>query len=173
MNACALRPAVEPDDHRALAALARDIWHEHYPAIISLDQIEYMLANGYSAQTLAAEQAAGTRFVLARISDAGDAGFASVSPDSKDTATAWLDKFYVRRAHRGAGVGRRLLDWAIDTALAIDARALCLRVNRHNAQSVAIYRHAGFAIERADVKPIGQGFVMDDYIMRKPLASAG
>lgn len=171
MNACTLEPAVEPDDHRALAALARDIWYEHYPAIISLDQIEYMLANGYSAQTLAAEQAAGTCFMIARV-DAHDAGFASVSRDDNDAATAWLDKFYVRREHRGAGVGRHLLDWALKTALTNDARALCLRVNRYNTQSVAIYRHAGFTIERADVKTIGQGFVMDDYIMRKPLAPA-
>jgi|AntDeeMetagen192_2_1112575.scaffolds.fasta_scaffold10957_2 hypothetical protein len=39
MNTCTLEPAVEPADHRALAALARDIWYEHYPAIISRDPL--------------------------------------------------------------------------------------------------------------------------------------
>lgn len=172
MSAGILDPAITPSDHRALAVLARDIWYEHYVAIISVEQIEYMLARGYSAATLAAEQAAGTRFVIARV-DGQDAGFASVSPDATDSGTAWLDKFYVRREHRGAGLGRQLLDWAMKTAREHDARALCLRVNRHNRQSVAIYEHAGFSVERADVKEIGGGFVMDDYIMCQPLPAPG
>lgn len=170
MTGCKLEPATHAADHRALAKLAREIWHEHYPGIISIDQIEYMLASGYSARAMAAEQAVGTRFVRARIGD-DDVGFASVSPDADDAALVWLDKLYVRRANRGHGVGRALLDWAHDNALALDAQALCLRVNRHNRGAVAVYEKTGFRVDRADVKSIGHGFVMDDYIMHKALIS--
>lgn len=170
MKTCTLAAATGAHDHRALAALAREIWHEHYPGIIGVDQIEYMLATGYSAQTMAAEQSAGTRFVLARIDNA-DVGFASVSPDCTDSTSAWLDKLYVKQTHRGGGVGQRLLAWAADTGRALHARSLCLRVNRDNTGAVAIYRKAGFTVLREHVKPIGRGFVMDDYIMACPLAA--
>ena len=45
-------------------------------------------------------------------------------------------------------------------------------MNRDNAASVAMYQHAGFEIEREDVKSIGNGFVMDDYVMRLALGGA-
>jgi hypothetical protein len=57
-------PAV-PDDCRIsplaaadiepLTALAREIWHQHYPGIITVKQIEYMLEQRYSPDTIRAE----------------------------------------------------------------------------------------------------------------------
>src|SRR5690242_11377516 len=38
-----------------LAALARDIWRAHYPGIISVAQIEYMLAERYDEAVIRAE----------------------------------------------------------------------------------------------------------------------
>jgi GNAT superfamily N-acetyltransferase len=168
MSACALQPATRSIDHHRLSELARLIWHEHYPDIIGIEQIEYMLATGYGLDTLATEQAAGTRFVLAWVGET-TAGFAGVSPDGQDPALAWLDKLYVRAENRGQGVGRRLLDWARSAARELDADYLCLRVNRGNSGAIAVYEHAGFTIEGEHVKPIGGGFVMDDYIMRQTL----
>ena len=92
-----------------------------------------------------------------------------VSPDEHAGDIAWLDKLYLLAENRGQGIGGQLIGWARETAGTLDARALCLRVNRDNAASVAMYRHAGFEIEREDVKSIGNGFVMDDYVMRLPL----
>ena len=117
---------------------------------------------------LADQQAQGTRFVLAWVGDT-PAGFAAVSPDEQAGDIAWLDKLYLLAENRGQGIGGQLIEWARETARTLDARALCLRVNRDNAASVAMYQHAGFEIEREDVKSIGNGFVMDDYVMRLPL----
>ena len=43
--------------------------------------------------------------------------------------------------------------------------AIRLTVNKGNADSIAIYRHTGFAIVIDVVADIGNGYVMDDYVM--------
>jgi hypothetical protein len=42
---------------RLVADLARSIWFEHDPAIISWSQIHYMLEAGYAPRVIAAEMA--------------------------------------------------------------------------------------------------------------------
>jgi RimJ/RimL family protein N-acetyltransferase len=49
--------------------------------------------------------------------------------------------------HRGQGIGRRLLDAAIDWARSKDAHKVVLEVWPHNERARALYRSAGFADE--------------------------
>jgi diamine N-acetyltransferase len=44
-----------------------------------------------------------------------------------------------------------------------------LTVNRHNAGPIAFHQRMGFTIAGTLVQDIGQGFVMDDYKMIKPI----
>ncbi|MES1929336.1 N-acetyltransferase GCN5 [Salinisphaera dokdonensis CL-ES53] len=168
MTACELQAATRTEDHERLADLARQIWHEHYPGIISTGQIDYMLANGYDLDTLAAEQAAGTRFVLA-CREQVTLAFAAVSPDIENPTIAWLDKLYVKAEARGQGIASQLMAWALRTATEREANVMKLRVNRDNAGAVEAYRRLGFVVESEHVKPIGNGYVMDDYIMQRPV----
>ena len=46
---------------------------------------------------------------------------------------------------------------------------LILNVNKNNVQAIRAYEKNGFAIREAVVVDIGGGFVMDDYVMAKPL----
>lgn len=158
-----IKAAVDASALDEVVRLAHIIWREHYTPIIGRAQVEYMLGRGYTPAALAAEQAAGSRFLLA--CDGSQAvGYAGWAPDADDPGMAWLDKFYVLREARGAGVATALLQRVVtDTR----AATLKLRVNRDNTGAIAAYRRLGFAIEGADVKPIGGGFVMDDYIMRR------
>ena len=171
MTGYVLMAATTAEQRDRLAALAHEIWHEHYPSIIGAAQVEYMLAAGYNPDTLAAQQRAGTRFTLAVDDEDRAVGFAAVSPDTIAARTAWLDKLYVRADCRGKGIGRALLERVRAQALEMNARVLRLRVNRDNAGAVAAYQRAGFAIEASDVKDIGGGFVMDDYIMAADLGA--
>ncbi|MES1953725.1 GNAT family N-acetyltransferase [Salinisphaera hydrothermalis] len=150
-----------------LSALAHVIWRQHYTPIIGREQVEYMLHGGYSESALNEQLAAGTRFTLARRGPRFLA-FAAVSPDSDAPKTAWLDKLYVHIEARNLGVGRRLVERACEQARTFGADTLRLRVNRDNAESITAYQRIGFEIEQEDVKDIGHGFVMDDYIMAMP-----
>lgn len=170
MAAFELVIADTPDLLAEITALAHVIWRQHYTPIIGHEQVEYMLADGYSANALAAQQAAGTCFILAR-RDAHFVAFTAVSPDSEQVGTAWLDKLYVHISARSLGIGRALVGCVAREAESSGANTLRLRVNRHNAESIAAYQRIGFRVERADVKDIGNGFVMDDYIMAAPLSA--
>jgi ribosomal protein S18 acetylase RimI-like enzyme len=153
-------------DLPAIAALADRVWRAHYPGIISPEQIEYMLARMYDLDVLAREMTEqGIRLACAEESGALIA-FASWGPPAP---RAKLHKLYVDPARQRRGVGSRLLAHVEREARAAGAGRLFLNVNKRNAQAIAAYRRAGFEITAATVDDIGGGFVMDDWIMEKPL----
>ena len=163
-----LRTAAGPADQATISALAHRIWPEHYGPIIGMAQVDYMLAQSYTTAALAAAEAAGTTFYLAE--QAGhEVGYAALAPgDEADTRL--LDKLYLAAETRGQGLGRRLLEHLITAARTSGARRLALRVNRHNAASIAFYQRMGFHIVDAHALDIGGGYVMDDYRMTMALS---
>jgi ribosomal protein S18 acetylase RimI-like enzyme len=50
------------------------------------------------------------------------------------------------------------------------ATTLVLNVNRHNIKAIRAYERAGWQVAEMVVVDIGNGFVMDDYIMTKHLS---
>ncbi len=160
--------AATVDDIPVVAALAEVIWREHYPAIISHAQIDYMLARGYSAEALGAfvhDEGAGLAILVVGGSPAGFAAWCRAD----EPATTKLDKLYVLASARGTGGGRRLIEHVETAARADRSGALILNVNKHNAKAIAAYRACGFAIRDEVVADIGGGFVMDDFVMAKAL----
>ena len=153
------------EDIGTLADLARSIWFEHYPAIISWSQIHYMLEAGYAADVIAAELERGVQWRTARV-DGVVVAF-----------TAWesfgdrvkVHKVYVDRAARGHGVGGQLVSAAAADAKSRGASAIYLAVNKRNHIAIRAYLSLGFAFRRAMRADIGHGFVMDDYEMARPV----
>lgn len=151
-----------------LASLARDIWQHHYPAIISQEQIDYMLGERYSKPRLLAE--------LDRVGiwwdqvfvDGSRAGFASYHLTGVPGEMK-LDKLYIHPSQQRHGLGGVLITHVIDQARAQHCDALILAVNKQNTQAIAAYQKYGFVVRESVQVDIGQGFVMDDYIMVKSL----
>jgi ribosomal protein S18 acetylase RimI-like enzyme len=156
-------------DLPAVAELAGIIWREHYPGIITVEQIEYMLARGYSLDALRrfiTEEGAGLD--LAYVGDRV-AGFAAYyRPGRPDELK--LDKLYVHQSFHGRGVGRSLIAAAEAAAMVQRRTTLILNVNKQNVQAIRAYERSGFVVREAVVVDIGDGFVMDDYVMAKRLA---
>jgi ribosomal protein S18 acetylase RimI-like enzyme len=46
---------------------------------------------------------------------------------------------------------------------------LTLQTNKRNVDAIAFYHKAGFTVREEAVFDIGNGFVMDDYVMKKVL----
>ena len=154
-------------DVPAVQALARRIWQVHYPGIISVAQIEYMLARGYDESVLGRFlETPGAGIAIAR--DAEPVGFAAWYR-SEEPGTTKLDKLYVAIEHHGSGMGRRLVEHVEQAAREGGSTTLILNVAKRNQTSVAFYRHCGFALREEVVVDIGCGFVMDDFVMAKPL----
>jgi ribosomal protein S18 acetylase RimI-like enzyme len=156
------------DDVPDVQRLAREIWHAHYPGIITREQIDYMLERGYATGVLD-ELVAGPRsgIELAEI-DRRRVGFAAWYA-TQTPGEAKLDKLYVLQAHQRSGVGARLIARVEAAAKLAGATTLVLNVNKNNSQAIRAYEKHGFAIRSAVVVDIGNGFVMDDYVMAKAL----
>lgn len=59
---------------------------------------------------------------------------------------AFIDELFIRAAHRGRGIGTRVLEAAKARAVALGIRALHLEVDRHNAAAQALYDKLGFEL---------------------------
>lgn len=147
--------------------LADEIWRRHYPGILSREQIDYMLALGYSREALLKFIASADAGLTLAMQDAGTVGFAAWY--RRDGGATKLDKLYVLPEHQRKGIGRALIEHVVTWAQAAGCGAVTLNVNRYNAESVRAYERCGFAIRGRGDFPIGNGFVMEDFIMVRDL----
>ena len=58
--------------------------------------------------------------------------------------SAWLEELYVAPPHRGAGIGKKLLEAALSEATTQGCLALDLEVETTHARAANLYRRAGF-----------------------------
>jgi len=152
----------------AIASLAGVIWHAHYPGIISTEQIDYMLADMYSLETLREEiRLRAIRYERLLVGEEF-AGFASHGPTEQPKLFK-LHKIYLHPAWHGRGLGSLLLRHCEREACKLGADRLVLTVNKRNSKAIAAYQRNGFSITDSVVVNIGGGFVMDDYVMAKGL----
>jgi ribosomal protein S18 acetylase RimI-like enzyme len=158
-----IQPATA-EDLPAVAALAEVVWHAHSPGIISVAQIDYMLARMYDLAVLRRELAEGIAYDLG-LAEGKPVGFAAYGPAAG--AEMKLHKLYVHPQWQRRGLGGRLLAHVEAQARGRGFRTLILGVNKGNHQAIAAYRKNGFAVRASVVSDIGGGFVMDDYIMAK------
>jgi len=160
-------PATE-EQLPAIAALADIIWRACYPGIITMEQIDYMLARMYAPSVLRDEiRSQGIQYDCLLMDDKM-AGFASCGLTTEPGVTK-LHKLYLLPEFHGRGLGSRLLQHVERKVHHLDARRLILSVNKRNAKAIAAYQRNGFVIADSVVNDIGGGFVMDDFIMSKEL----
>ncbi len=169
MKKIEIRP-VGADEVEAIAALARIIWQDCYADIISQEQIDYMLGDRYGAERMREELRTPGIWWDQAFVDGERAGFASTFR-TEAPGELKLDKIYIHPEHQRHGVGGALIAHVAARGRADDppARTLILAVNKQNNQALAAYRKHGFTQREAVYIDIGNGFVMDDYIMEKTL----
>lgn len=144
-----------------LCQLAETIWYQHYPAIISHQQIEYMLAQWYAPKLIEQQINEGICYLIATLNDTIIGYF---SAERKPTLH-FIHKFYVDPDYKRQGIGRALLDfWLAQTP---EAKKLQLRTHRNNVHSIAFYHRLGFEIVASDNKHVGGGYMIDDYILER------
>ncbi len=149
------------NDISTLASLAERIWWEYYPAIITDEQIRYMLKKMYSEEVLQ-EQISGSKQIFYLIKSEKDAvGFIAVS--ETDSGNWMLHKFYLLKENRTRGLGSIAFQQLVP--LLNNPKTIRLTVNRMNFKSVNFYFKNGFIIEKVADFDIGNGFFMNDFVM--------
>ena len=151
------------------AALAAEIWREHYAALLPAGQIDYMLERFQSAEAIRRQiEEEGVSYVLIREGEALCGYFAYVRRDSPRGAGRglFLSKLYLRRAWRGRGLAARAVLFLQQLGLSEGIDYLWLTVNRNNAGSIAFYERMGFVKWNEERADIGGGYAMDDFILK-------
>ena len=150
------------EDRAFIRSVSERTWPSTYGHIISQEQIDFMLDWMYSDESLTAQFAKGHQFYIANLN--GEAiGFCSVS--AEEGTSHKLNKLYVLPIAQGTGSGKALLNKAIEVAKAAGAISLFLQVNKDN-NAYTFYLKNGFIKEQEFKFDIGNGFYMDDYVMR-------
>lgn len=150
------------DELEIVRELALIIWPKCYRNIIGPDRVDAMLAVLYATDNLEREMVEHEHvFWIVRVNEM-DAGYASAYVDGN---RLWLKKLYVRDEFRGLGLGKALIEAALDH---FTARELALYVNKDNTPAINYYLRSGFQVE-AEV-PVQMGpYEFTDYVMQRTL----
>ncbi|KGJ99213.1 GNAT family N-acetyltransferase [Thalassotalea sp. ND16A] len=142
--------------------IARIIWTEHYTPIIGIEQVEYMLSNFQSAETITEQISTGSYQYYLIKNSSEVVGYIGLQLKAEEV---FLSKIYVLTSQRGTGIGKLSMQFIKALATKYNLPKISLTVNKYNSDSIAAYYKFGF-IKTAEVcTDIGQGYVMDDIVM--------
>ena len=167
-------PVKTDDDQRLLARMAGEIWREYWPAHIGEAQTEYMIERFQSYEAITRDMAENDyEYWLLVATEQDDdglekriVGFTGGHNEAK-TNRFFISKIYLFSDARGRGYARRVIEFYEDLCFARGFDAMYLTVNKGNDLAIRAYEGTGFETIDAVVTDIGEGFVMDDYIMER------
>jgi GNAT superfamily N-acetyltransferase len=147
--------------------LAKAIWPDAYGAILSQEQLDYMMKMMYSNESLSSQLRNNNVFLLAELNEV-IIGFASYELNYQNSSFTKIHKLYVLPEIQGKGVGKELIYYIQNIAKNQANKGLILNVNKYN-KAKDFYKYNGFEIADSVVVDIGNDYVMDDYIMKKSI----
>ncbi len=150
-------------DFKQIAVLGKIIWTEHYTPIIGSEQVTYMLAKFQSEIAIKNQVQEGTEYYIINLEDTS-VGYLSFY---KKDHSLFLSKLYVLGTERGKGIGKSAMLFLEEKRVGINCKSISLTVNKYNTDSIKAYEKMGFEKIDSVVMDIGNGYVMDDYVMKK------
>ena len=146
--------------------IAEETWPVAYGEILSTAQLKYMFDMMYTTTSLL-EQATknNLQFILAK-EENDYVGFASFEYDMNQTNKTKIHKIYILPENQRKGIGKKLIDFITIEAKIKKDIAIFLNVNKYN-KAIHFYTKLGFSKVKEEVIDIGNGYVMDDYVMEK------
>lgn len=163
-------PVKEGADQEKLAEMARTIWNEYWPAIIGQAQVDYMVENFQSLRAIRGDMAehAYEYWFLEAEEDGGSriVGYTG-GHEEPETNRYFISKIYLFAEERGRGFASKTIRFYEDLCRERGLKAMYLTVNKHNELGARAYKGKGFETIDAVETDIGNGFIMDDFIMEK------
>ena len=161
MEICTLTP----ERYETFSSFAGSVFVDYYTSLIGKKQAEYMVSLFLSPEAIKELCAKGAIFRILQ-EDGRMLGFCEYL---REEDRVFLSKLYVRKEERHRGLGKILYEDCVRYTKEIGLNKIYLTVNKYNTPSYEIYLHLGFKVIEAVVNDIGNGYVMDDYIMEKEL----
>lgn len=161
---------ISQNEVEIIRSLAYKIWPITFKEILSQEQIAYMLNWMYSVEKLEQQMNAGHQFFVFELENE-QVGFLGIEKNYQGMKSLRIHKIYVLPEIHGKGIGKKLIDFAEELAVKNNCSILNLNVNRYN-NAVDFYRHIGFSIIKTEDIDIGNGYLMEDYVMEKDVKTA-
>ncbi len=162
MGQLEVRKAETDTQVREIADLAKVIWNEHFTPIIGKDQVDYMVEKFQSYPALKEQISEGYEYY--QIFSSGEfCGYTGIHPGEDNRL--FLSKLYLKKESRGHHLATGAFSFLKEICRERGYSAIWLTCNKHNDNSLGVYRHFGFEIIDTQEADIGGGFIMDDYIM--------
>jgi diamine N-acetyltransferase len=168
LDAPTIRPATS-NDVPALSALAKRTWSEAFGSSVSLEQeaaeLEETRSEAYYIRALR------ERTILVAEEDGvlvGYVEFGDVDIPEVDVrlGNQELHRIYVAAEVQGRGLGRRLMNAALEHPRLADASRIYLQVWERNERAMRLYESLGFETVGTTRFRIGSGEVVEDLVMR-------
>ena len=156
------------ENFSSIRAIAEAVWPIAYSTTLSQEQFDYMMEMMYSIPSLQLQaNEKKHRFILA-IEEETVLGFASYELNHGKKPKTKIHKIYILTNHQGKGIGKALINFIANEANERHQKGLILNVNKKNI-AIRFYESIGFTISNEEVIDIGNGYVMDDFVMEKTI----
>lgn len=165
---------VETDEQEiGLSQIADEIWHEYWPALIGEAQTDYMVEQFQSLDAIKRDIADNSyEYWILHDSDTEEVVGYTGGHEEPETNRYFISKVYLFENQRGKGYARQVIAFYNDLCIDRNFKAMYLTVNKGNELGVRAYKGTGFEIIDAVETPIGEGFIMDDFIMERKTVPA-
>lgn len=164
-DAISFSEVIHTKDIATVATLANEIWNTHYVSIIGQSQVNYMLENFQSEEAINKQINENFSYFIVEKDSLPIAYFAIKLTD--DSRKVQISKLYVKQAVQKKGIGFAIIKFIETYCLRLGVAEIGLTVNINNKQAINFYQKVGFKKTDCLVQDIGNGFVMDDYVMSK------
>ncbi|PWB22939.1 GNAT family N-acetyltransferase [Flavobacterium sp. HTF] len=156
-------------DIKIIQEITNITWPITYCEILSQTQLDYMLGLFYSEEALS-KQIGNKEQLFYLISDSESTiGFIGIEHNYKNEAITKIHKIYLLPETQGKGYGKIVFESIEKLALENNSAALLLNVNRFNT-ALNFYKKLGFEIKETVDIEIGNGYLMEDYVMGKQIS---
>lgn len=150
------------EDLKEVSILANSIWHEYFPSILSESQIDYMVDKFQSFSAMQ-DQVKHQQYHYHKVYKNDELiGYIGLQnqPDR-----LFLSKLYLKNSARGRHYSSIMFDYVKEQAKKYCYSAIYLTCNKNNKHSLDVYEKFGFQWIDSIQTDIGQGYIMDDYLL--------
>lgn len=143
--------------------LAEKSWNTAYAKILASEQIDYMLLDMYSAAVISGQMQIPDYVYYLILNDDLAVGFIGFEYHY-EAHTTKLHRIYLLPGSIGKNLGKRAMEFLKEKVLENSDTRIILNVNKDN-NAKRFYESQGFKVYAEGIFDIGNGFVMDDYLM--------
>ncbi|CAI2767830.1 GNAT family N-acetyltransferase [Flavobacterium collinsii] len=153
-------------DIKQIQKIVHITWPITYGEILTKEQLAYMLDLFYSDEALTGQLVKKEQLFYMIDEAETNIGFIGIEHNYKGKAVTKIHKIYLLPETQGKGIGKRVIEEIEKLGLEHNSQALSLNVNRFNT-ALGFYKKIGFEIIGEVDLDIGNGYLMEDYVMEK------